>query len=113
MERFYSKVNPIVHNRNLLKDSIINEEKAEAYQLKKAERLKENDIRIKAVRAKYVRDLRASRAAADAEVNVAPTNGVLVVEDLPRQIAYKTDCMVANKSYMDWSPKLKISQSIR
>jgi len=36
MERFYSKVNPIVHNRNLLKDSIINEEKAEAYQLKKA-----------------------------------------------------------------------------
>jgi hypothetical protein len=61
MERFYSKVNPIVHNRNLLKDSIINEEKAEAYQLKKAERLKENDIRIKAVRAKYVRDLRASR----------------------------------------------------
>ena len=83
MERFYSKVNPIVHNRNLLKDSIINEEKAEAYQLKKAERLKENDIRIKAVRAKYVRDLRASRAAADAEVNVAPTNGVLVVEDLP------------------------------
>ncbi len=45
MERFYLKVNPIVHNRNLLKDSIINAEKAEAYQLKKAERLKENDIR--------------------------------------------------------------------
>jgi len=34
MERFYSKVNPIDHNRNLLKDSIIVEEKAEAYQLK-------------------------------------------------------------------------------
>ena len=51
MERFYSKVNPMVHNRNLLKDSIILEEKAEAYQLKKALRLKENDIRIKAVRA--------------------------------------------------------------
>ena len=23
--------------------------------------------------------------------------------------AYKTDCMAANKSYMDWSPKLKMS----
>ena len=45
MERFFSKVNPIVHNRNLLKDSIIVEEKAEAYQFKKAERLKENRIR--------------------------------------------------------------------
>jgi hypothetical protein len=38
-------VNPIVHDSNLVKDSIIVEEKAEAYQLKKAERLKENDIR--------------------------------------------------------------------
>ena len=46
-------MNPIVHDRNLVKDSIIVEEKAEAYQLKKAERLKENDIRIKAVRAKF------------------------------------------------------------
>ena len=72
MERFYSKVNPIVHNRNLLKDSISVEEKAEAYQLKKAVRLKENDIRMKAVRAKYVRELRASRVAKDAEVRVAP-----------------------------------------
>ena len=36
MERFYSKVNAIVHNRNLLKDSIIVEEKAEAEQYKKA-----------------------------------------------------------------------------
>jgi len=45
MERFYSKVNPIVHNRNLLKDSIIVEEKAEAEQYKKALRLKENKIR--------------------------------------------------------------------
>ena len=61
MERFFSKVNPIIHNRNLIKDSIIVEEKAEACQLKKAGRLKENDTRIKAVRAKYVRDLRASR----------------------------------------------------
>ena len=52
MERFYSKVNPIVHNRNLLKDSISVEEKAEAYQLKKAVRLKENDIRMKAIRVK-------------------------------------------------------------
>jgi len=42
MERFFSKVNPIVHNRNLIKDSIIVEEKAEAFQLKKAERLKES-----------------------------------------------------------------------
>ena len=83
MDRFYSKVNAIVHNRNLLKDSIIVEEKAEAYQLKKALRLKENDIRIKAVRAKYVRELRASRAAEEAEVCVAPTDGVLIVEDLP------------------------------
>jgi hypothetical protein len=83
MERFYSKVNPMVHNSNLLKDSIILEEKAEAYQLKKALRLKENDIRIKAVRAKYVRELRASRAAEEAEVCVAPTDGVLIVEDLP------------------------------
>ena len=82
MERFFSKVNPIVHNRNLIKDSIIVEEKAEAFQLKKAERLKENDIRIKAVRAKYVRELRASRAAKDVEVRVAPADGVLVVEDL-------------------------------
>ena len=40
-------MNPIVHDRNLIKDSVIVEEKAEAYQLKKAERLKENDIRIK------------------------------------------------------------------
>jgi hypothetical protein len=40
MERFYSKVNAIVHNRNLLKDSIIVEEKAEAEQYKKALRLK-------------------------------------------------------------------------
>jgi hypothetical protein len=83
MERFYSKVNPMVHNRNLLMDSIILEEKAEAYQLKKALRLKENDIRIKVVRAKYVRELRASRAAEEAEVCVAPTDGVLIVEDLP------------------------------
>jgi hypothetical protein len=82
MERFFSKVNPIVHNRNLIKDSIIVEEKAEAFQLKKAERLKENDIRIKAVRAKYVRELRASRAAKDVEVRVTPADGVLVVEDL-------------------------------
>jgi len=29
MERFYSKVNPMVHNRNLLKDSIILEELVE------------------------------------------------------------------------------------
>ena len=83
MERFFSKVNPIVHNRNLLKDSIIVEEKAEAYQLKKAERLKENRIRINAVRAKYVRELRTSRVAEEAEVNVAPADGVLVVVDLP------------------------------
>ena len=83
MERFFSKVNPIIHNRNLIQDSIFVEEKAEAYQLKKAGRLKENDTRIKAVRAKYVRDLRASRAAKDAEVRVAPTDGVFVVEDLP------------------------------
>ena len=83
MERFFSKVNPIIHNRNLIKDSIIVEEKAEACQLKKAGRLKENDTRIKAVRAKYVRDLRASRDAKDAEVRVAPTDGVFVVEDLP------------------------------
>ena len=76
-------MNPIIHNRNLIKDSIFVEEKAEAYQLKKAGRLKENDTRIKAVRAKYVRDLRASRAAKDAEVRVAPTDGVFVVEDLP------------------------------
>ena len=39
MERFYSKVNPIDHNRNLLKDSIIVEEKAEAYQLKMMKKL--------------------------------------------------------------------------
>ena len=39
MERFYSKVNAIVHNRNLLKDSIIVEEKAEAEQYKKAEQI--------------------------------------------------------------------------
>ena len=82
MERFFSKVNPIVHNRNLIKDSIIVEEKAEAFQLKKEERLKENDIRIKAVRAKYVRELRATRAANDVEIRVAPADGVLVVEDL-------------------------------
>jgi len=82
MERFFSKGNPIVHNRNLIKDSIIVEEKAKAFQLKKAERLKENDIRIKAVRAKYVRELRASRAAKDVEVRVTPADGVLVVEDL-------------------------------
>ena len=79
MERFFSKVNPIVHNRNLIKDSIIVEEKAEAFQLKKAERLKENDIQIKAVRAKYVRELRASRAAKDVEVRVTPADGVLVI----------------------------------
>lgn len=40
MDRFYSKVNAIVRNRNLLKDSIIVEEKAEAEQYKKALRLK-------------------------------------------------------------------------
>ena len=40
MERFYSKVNAIVHNRNLLKDSIIVEEKAEAEQYKKALRMR-------------------------------------------------------------------------
>ena len=83
MERFYSKVNAIVHNRNLLKDSIIVEEKAEAEQYKKALRLKDNKVRINAVRAKYVRELRASKAAKEAEVNVAPADGVLVVEDLP------------------------------
>jgi len=32
-------VNPIDHNRNLLKDSIIVEEKAEAYQLKMMKKL--------------------------------------------------------------------------
>ena len=47
-------MNAIVHNRNLLKDSIIVEEKAEAKQYKKASRLKENKIRMNAVRAKYV-----------------------------------------------------------
>ena len=76
-------MNPIIHNRNLIKDSIIVEEKAEAYQLKKAERLKENRIWINAVRAKYVRELRTSRAAEEAKVNVAPADGVLVVVDLP------------------------------
>ena len=35
MERFNSKVNPIVHNINLLEDSIIVEEKAEAGLFKK------------------------------------------------------------------------------
>jgi len=64
-------------------DSLRDEAKAEDYQLKKAERLQENDIRIKAVRAKYVRELRASRAALEAAVYVAPTDGVLIVEDLP------------------------------
>jgi hypothetical protein len=83
MERFYSKVNAIVHNRNLLKDSIIVEDKAEAEQYKKALRLKDNKVRINAVRAKNVRELRASKAAKEAEVNVAPADGVLVVEDLP------------------------------
>ena len=75
-------MNPIYHNRNLLKDSIIVEEK-EAYQLKKAERLKENQIRINAFRAKYVRGLSASRAAEEVEVNVAPADGVLVLVGLP------------------------------
>jgi hypothetical protein len=81
MERFFSKVNPIVHNRNLIKDSIIVEEKAEAFQLKKAERLKENDIRIKAVRAKYVRELRASRAAKDVNELVEEIDGLEIVDD--------------------------------
>jgi hypothetical protein len=83
MERFYSKVNAIVHNRNLLKDSIIVEEKAEAEQYKKASRLKENKIRMNAVRAKYVSELRARRAVEVAEVDEAPGDGVLVVVDLP------------------------------
>ncbi len=39
MERFYSKVNPIDHNINRLKDSVIVEEKAEAYQLKMMKKL--------------------------------------------------------------------------
>jgi hypothetical protein len=81
MERFFSKVNPSVHNRNLIKDSIIVEEKAEAFQLKKAERLKENDIRIKAVRAKYVRELRASRAAKDVNELVEEIDGLEIVDD--------------------------------
>ena len=83
MERFYSKVNAIVHNRNLLKDSIIVEEKAEAEQYKKASRLKENKIRMNAVRAKYVSELRARRAVEVAEVDEATGDGVLVVVDLP------------------------------
>ena len=44
--------------------------------------MEENDIRTKAVRAKYVRELRASGAAKDVEIRVAPADGVLVVEDL-------------------------------
>ena len=83
MERFYSKVNPIVHNRNLLNDSIIVEEKAEAEQYKKALRLKENKIRMNAVRAKYVSELCARRVAEVAEVDEAPGDGVLVIVDLP------------------------------
>ena len=35
------------------------------------------------VRAKYVRELRASRAAEEAEVDEAPGDGVLLVVDLP------------------------------
>ncbi len=73
-------MNAIVHNRNLLKDSIIVEEKAEAEQYKKASRLKENKIRMNAVRAKYVSELRARRAVEVAEVDEAPGDGVLVDE---------------------------------
>jgi hypothetical protein len=76
MERFYSKVNAIVHNRNLLKDSIIVEEKAEAEQYKKALRLKDNKVRINAVRAKYVRELRASKAAKE-EIIIPYKNHVI------------------------------------
>ena len=63
MERFYSKVNQTVHNRNLLRSSIATEEKAEAELEKKTVRDTENKIRKNATRAEYVRRLRADRAA--------------------------------------------------
>ncbi len=81
MERFYSKVNAIVHNRNLLKDSIIVEEKAEAEQYKKALRLKDKKVRINAVRAKYVRELRASKAAKDVNELVEEIDDAEIVDD--------------------------------
>ena len=45
MERFYSKVNQTVHNRNLLRSSIATEETAEAELEKKTVRDTENKIR--------------------------------------------------------------------
>jgi hypothetical protein len=62
MERFYSKVNQTVHNRNLIRSSINAEEKAEAELEKKTARDNDNRIRKNSIRADYVRRLRASRA---------------------------------------------------
>ena len=45
MERFYSKVNQTVHNRNLIRSSINAEEKAEAELEKKTARDNDNRIR--------------------------------------------------------------------
>ena len=55
MERFYSKVNQTVHNRNLLRSNIATEEQAEAELEKKTVRDAENKIRKNATRAEYVR----------------------------------------------------------
>ena len=82
MERFYSKVNQTVHNRNLLRSSIATEEKAEAELEKKTVRDTENKIRKNATRAEYVRRLRADRAAVQTTSDPEP-----VAEFLPEQPA--------------------------
>ena len=84
MERFYSKVNQTVHNRNLLRSNIATEEQAEAELEKKTVRDAENKIRKNATRAEYVRRLRADRAAEAIQItsDLEP-----VVEFLPEQPA--------------------------
>jgi len=91
MERFYSKVNQTVHNRNLLRSSIATEEKAEVELEKKTVRDTENKIRKNATRAEYVRRLRADRAAEAIQITSDLEPVVEFLPEQPARISTKVD----------------------
>jgi len=90
MERFYSKVNQTVHNRNLLRSNIATEEQAEAELEKKTVRDAENKIRKNATRAEYVRRLRADRAAEAIQITSDLEPVVEFLPEQPARISTKT-----------------------
>jgi hypothetical protein len=90
MERFYTKVNQTVHNRNLLRSSIATEEKVEAELEKKTVRDTENKIRKNATRAEYVRRLRADRAAEAVQITSDLEPVVEFLPEKPARISTKT-----------------------